>query len=403
MSMKVRIQLCVMVFLEFFIWGGWLVTTSNYLGTIGFSGSDIGTAYSMNNIAAIVSPFFVGMIADKFFSAQKVLAVMHLLSAVFLYLAANTTNVISFTIYILAHSLCYMPTLALINSISFHQMSNPGKQFPYIRVFGTIGWIVAGLVISYVLPTNGVVAEKTNQPLLMAAIASLVLGLYAFTLPNTPPDKSKQTSFGDILGVKAWSLLKDKSFFIFSLGSLLICIPLAFYYNFTNAYLSDVGMDKAAAIQSLGQVSETLFMILMPFFFVRLGVKKMIALGMLAWVLRYICFSFGASSEIAWIVITGLVLHGICYDFFFVTGQIYVDKVAPQDIKSCAQGFITLLTYGVGMTIGSLVSGRLVDMCTTADGIRDWTQIWIIPGCIALVVLILFYMLFKDVKTEESK
>ncbi len=361
MSMKVRIQLCVMVFLEFFIWGGWLVTTSNYLTTIGFSGTDIGTAYSMNNIAAIVSPFFVGMIADKFFSAQKVLGVMHLLSAVFLILAANTTDVFSFTFYILAHSLCYMPTLALINSISFHQMKDPGKEFPPIRVLGTIGWIVAGWVITLLK------AEQTNIPLIMAAVASGVLGIYAFTLPNTPPDKSKQTSFGDILGVKAWSLLKDRSFFIFSLGSLLICIPLAFYYNFTNVYLTNVGMPNPAGIQTLGQISEMVFMILMPFFFVRLGVKKMIAFGMLAWVLRYICFAFGASDTVVWMIITGLVLHGICYDFFFVTGQIYVDKFAPQDVKSCAQGFVTLLTYGVGMTIGSLVSGRLVDMCTTVS------------------------------------
>ena len=401
MSMKVRIQLCVMVFLEFFIWGGWLVTTSNYLTTIGFSGTDIGTAYSMNNIAAIVSPFFIGMIADKFFSAQKVLGVMHLLSAVFLILAANTTDVFSFTFYILAHSLCYMPTLALINSISFHQMKDPGKEFPPIRVLGTIGWIVAGWVITLLK------AEQTNIPLTMAAVASGVLGIYAFTLPNTPPDRSKQTSFGDILGIKAWSLLKDRSFFIFSLGSLLICIPLAFYYNFTNVYLTNVGMPNPAGIQTLGQISEMVFMILMPFFFVRLGVKKMIAFGMLAWVLRYICFAFGASDTVTWMIITGLVLHGICYDFFFVTGQIYVDKFAPQDVKSCAQGFVTLLTYGVGMTIGSLVSGRLVDMCTTVseegEKVYNWLQIWLIPGCIALVVLIMFYMLFKDVKTEEAK
>ncbi len=401
MSMKVRIQLCVMVFLEFFIWGGWLVTTSNYLTTIGFSGTDIGTAYSMNNIAAIVSPFFIGMIADKFFSAQKVLGVMHLLSAVFLILAANTTDVFSFTFYILAHSLCYMPTLALINSISFHQMKDPGKEFPPIRVLGTIGWIVAGWVITLLK------AEQTNIPLIMAAVASGVLGIYAFTLPNTPPDRSKQTSFGDILGIKAWSLLKDRSFFIFSLGSLLICIPLAFYYNFTNVYLTNVGMPNPAGIQTLGQISEMVFMILMPFFFVRLGVKKMIAFGMLAWVLRYICFAFGASDTVTWMIITGLVLHGICYDFFFVTGQIYVDKFAPQDVKSCAQGFVTLLTYGVGMTIGSLVSGRLVDMCTTVseegEKVYNWLQIWLIPGCIALVVLIMFYMLFKDVKTEEAK
>ena len=401
MSMKVRIQLCVMVFLEFFIWGGWLVTTGNYLTTVGFSGTDISNAYAMNNIAAIVSPFFVGMIADKFFSAQKVLGVMHLLSAVFLYLAANTTDVVTFTIYILSHSLCYMPTLALINSISFHQMSNPGKQFPIIRVFGTIGWIIAGLVIS------SMSAEQTNIPLQMAAIVSVILGVYAFTLPNTPPDKSKEISFSDILGVKAWSLLKDRSFFIFSLGSLLICIPLAFYYNFTNIYLTNVGLANAAALQTIGQASETLFMILMPFFFVRLGVKKMIALGMLAWVLRYVCFAFGASDTVTWMIITGLALHGICYDFFFVTGQVYVDKFAPQEVKSCAQGFVTLLTYGVGMTIGSLVAGRLVDMCTTVsengEKVYNWLQIWMIPGCIALAVLIMFYMLFKDVKTEEAK
>jgi nucleoside transporter len=360
-----------------------------------------------------VSPFFIGMIADRFFSAEKVMGVMHLASAVFLYLASQTTDVWTFTALILAHSLCYMPTLALVNSISFNQMKDPGKEFPLIRVFGTFGWIVSGFTITFILvyftgkdETGAAIpAALTNIPLQLAAIMSVVLGVYSFFLPKTPPaGKGKEVKLGDIIGIQALGLLKDRSFATFAASSLLLCIPLAFYYAWTNPFLYDTGMANATFKQSFGQWSELLFMLIMPFCFIRFGVKKMLAIGMAAWVLRYGLFAFGDNQTAVWMLYSGILLHGICYDFFFVTGQIYVNKTASPEIRSNAQGFITLLTYGVGMTIGSIISGRVVESYTSINefGQRtfQWQEIWLFPGIMALVVLIVFCVLFKD-KPED--
>ena len=396
MTNTIYTRLSFMMFLQFFIWGAWFVTVGSYLGEIGFNGTEIGTTYLMNNIAAILSPFFIGMVADRFFSSEKVMGVLHIVGGGILYFATGITETAPLILTLLVYNACYMPTLALVNTISFQQMENPGEQFPKIRVWGTIGWITAGLSINFILGSLIDNVELTTLPLKMAAAISVLLGMYSFSLPNTPPQNTgKDVSIGDILGIKALKLLKDTSFAVFVLSSLLISIPLAFYYSFTNLFLNDLNVDNAASIQSIGQMSEVLFMVLMPWFFVRLGLKKMLLVGMLAWLLRYGMFAIGNTDEMVWMLFLGIALHGICYDFFFVTGQIYVDKKAPKDIRASAQGFITLITYGVGMGIGSVISGNVLDMFT-ANGQRDWATFWWIPAIFALLVALMFYITFKQ-------
>jgi nucleoside transporter len=410
MSTKSYAQLSLMMFLQFFVWGAWFVTLGTYLFKIGFTGGQVGNTYLMNNIAAIIAPFFVGMIADRFFASQKVMGTLHLLGGVFMFLATGITDPATLIPTLLLYNLCYMPTLALVNAVSFNQMDNPGAQFPKVRVWGTIGWIVAGLVITFGLSSMTAEVEASDTPMKMAAIASILLGLYSFTLPNTPPrNVGKGVSVGEVLGLKALRLLKEKNFLIFVLCSLLISIPLAFYYNFTNPFLNELGMTGVAAKQSMGQMSEVLFMVLMPLFFARLGVKKMLLVGMLAWVVRYAFFANGNMGGMAWMLYAGILLHGICYDFFFVTGQIYVDRKASSDIRASAQGFIALITYGVGIGLGSWLSGQIVEAYSTTvvvDAVekvtRAWPTIWLIPCAFALFISVLFTLTFKDTSADKT-
>jgi len=396
MQPRIYFRLSLMMFLQFFVWGAWFVTLGTHLGKIGFSGSQIGYTYLMNNIAAIVSPFFVGMVADRYFASQKVMGVLHLLGGVILYVSADVTAVGWLVFGLLLYNLAYMPTLALVNAVSFNQMESPAAQFPKVRVWGTIGWIVAGLTITLIQVKFFADVEKSSLPLKMAAIASIVMGFYSFTLPNTPPQNvGKEVTAGEVLGVKALRLMKEGPFFIFVLCSLLISIPLAFYYNFTNLFLNDLGMQGVAGKQSMGQMSEVIFMVLMPFFFVRLGVKKMLLVGMLAWVARYALFANGHLGPSVWMLYAGILLHGVCYDFFFVTGQIYTDRKATRDIRASAQGFIALITYGVGIGLGSLVSGYVVD-AFTANGVKNWQTIWYIPCAFAALVALFFVLTFRD-------
>lgn len=401
MKPAVRLQLSLMMFLEFFVWGAWFVTMGTFLlNNLHTSGTQVGVAYLTQSIGAIIAPFIVGLIADRFAPAQLILGILHLIGAMLLWLAGSSADFETFYPLLLLYMILYMPTLALVNSISFRQMDDPAKKFPAIRVWGTIGWIVAGLIIGWLG------WEKSNTLSLtfkMASAASGILGLLSFMLPNTPPlKKGQKVSVGELLGLDAIRLLKQRSFLLFFLSSVAICIPLAFYYNFTNPFLNEAGMSSAAGKQSLGQMSEFLFMLLMPLFFSRLGVKKMLALGMLAWVIRYIFFAFGNVEANYWMLIGGIVLHGICYDFFFVTGQIYTDARAGEQFKSAAQGLITLATYGVGMLIGYLISGPIVDAYKLTDGTHDWKTIWLIPAAIALLVLALFMLLFRESNTEKN-
>lgn len=399
MDSKTYSRLSLMMFLQFFVWGAWFVTLGTHLGNIGFSGSQIGYTYLMNNIAAIISPFFVGMIADRYFASQKVMGVLHLLGGVIMYFAANSTAAGPLILLLLLYNLTYMPTLALVNAVSFHQMESPDKQFPRVRVWGTIGWIIAGLTITFIQFKFLADVEKSELPMRMAGIASVVLGVYSFTLPNTPPQNvGKEVTFGEVLGVKALRLMRERSFLIFVLSSLLISIPLAFYYSFANPFLNDLHMEGAAGKQTMGQMSEVAFMVLMPWFLMRLGVKKTLLVGMLAWVIRYAFFANGNLGSGAWMLYAGILLHGVCYDFFFVTGQIYTDRKAPKEIRASAQGFIALITYGVGLGIGSAFGGNIVD-AFTVNGVKDWRMIWYIPAAFAAVVAVLFALMFKDSKS----
>jgi nucleoside transporter len=402
MTVTTRVKLSTMMFLEFFIWGAWFVTMGTYLTkTLSATGVQNGNAYATQSWGAIIAPFIIGLIADRFFSAQKVLGILHLTGAALLYYITTIPNFEGFFPIILAYMIIYMPTLALVNSVSFRQMTNPSKEFPPIRILGTLGWIVAGLTIGWLG------WEQSNSLVLtfkMAAVASLILGILSFTLPATPPAKKGQkTTLGDIMGLDSLGLLKNKSYLIFFIASVAICVPLAFYYNFTNPFLNEVGMKAAAGKQSMGQISELVFMALMPLFFVRLGVKKMLAVGMLAWVLRYIFFAYGDTGSNYWMLIAGIVMHGICYDFFFVTGQIYTDNLAGEKFKSAAQGFITLATYGVGMLIGSYISGPIVDKFKISETAHNWTTIWLIPAGIAAVVLVVFLAFFRDTNQIQTK
>jgi len=402
MTPVIRVKLSLMMFLEFFIWGAWFVTMGTYLAkNLNATGTQNATAYATQALGAIIAPFIIGLIADKYFSAQRILGVLHIVGAGLLYYETTVPTFSNFYPGILAYMIIYMPTLALVNSISFKQMINPSKEFPWIRVFGTAGWIIAGVTI-------GVLGWEQSGTLVltfkMAAVASAILGILSFTLPDTPPAKKGQkTSLRDIIGLDSIGLLKNKSYLVFFLASVAICIPLAFYYNFTNPFLNEVGMKRAAGVQSFGQVSELVFMVAMPFFFVRLGVKKMLAVGMLAWALRYVFFAYGDSGTGYWMLLAGIVIHGVCYDFFFVTGQIYTDNLAGDKFKSAAQGFITLATYGVGMLIGFTISGPIVDHWQTSPGLHNWQNIWLIPGGIAALVLVLFLLFFHDKNRIELK
>src|SRR6188474_574205 len=391
MPLSVRIKLSSLMFLQYFVWGAWSVTMGTWLGqTLGFSGEQIGLAAGTTALAAMISPFFVGMIADRLIATERILAALHLAGGALLFYASTATTFGPFYIVLLAYALCYMPTLALSNSLSFRQMKDPGTEFPGIRVLGTIGWIVAGLLIG----TLGL--EATAQPMRIAAGASVLLGLFCLALPHTPPQATTRASMGGIIGLDALKLMKDRAFAVFVIGSFLVCIPLQFYYTFANPFLNEIQVSNAAGKMTLGQMSEIFFMIAMPWFFRRLGVKKMLLVGMAAWSARYLLFAFGADGPVVWMLYGGILLHGICYDFFFVTGQIYVDRAAPPDLRASAQGFIAFVTLGAGMFIGSWASGQIVDAFVRPTGGHDWDQVWLVPAAGAAAVLLLFALFFRS-------
>ena len=394
----VRTRLSALMFVQYFVYGSWLVTMGTYMGQgLGFDGAQIGLVYSTPALAAMVSPFFVGMVADRFFSTERVIAALHLLAAALLWLATRQTEFWGFYAAMLAYTLAYMPTLALANSLSFDHMREPARDFPRVRVLGTIGFIAVGLIIGRLR------IEPTAMPLLIGAAAGVVLAGYALTLPHTPPHAAG-TPLGvrDVLGLDALALLRDRSFAVFVLGSFLLCIPLQFYYSFANLFLNEVGMPEPASTMTLGQMSEIGFMVLMPWFFVRLGVKRMLLVGMLAWAARYALFAYGDAGPMVWMLYLGIVLHGICYDFFFVTGQIYVDQRADVRIRAAAQGFIAFVTLGAGQFVGSLLSGWVVQRNTLAGGAHDWTSVWLVPAAGALGVMVLFALLFKPAPTRPA-
>jgi nucleoside transporter len=396
MPSSVRLKLSTLMFLQYFVWGAWYVTMGTWLGeTLHFSGEQIGLAAGSTAVGAMISPFFVGMIADRFLATEKILAALHIFGGAVLFYASTQTAFGPFYGVLLVYTLCYMPTLALSNSLSFRQMTDPGREFPPIRVLGTIGWIVAGLVIGTLR------LEASALPLRVAAVGSFVLGAFCLALPHTPPPKTGSATVRDILGLDALKLLGERSFAIFVLGSFLICIPLQFYYAFANLFLNELNVTNAAGKMTLGQMSEIFFMLVMPWFFRRLGVKYMLLVGMAAWTTRYALFAFGDNGALVWMLYAGILLHGICYDFFFVTGQIYVDRKAPDDLRAAAQGFIAFVTLGVGMFIGSWASGRIVDAFSAGGG-HDWQRIWIVPAAASAAVLVLFALFFKSAEARPE-
>lgn len=400
MKPTIRIQLSTMMFLNFFIWGIWFVTMATYLTKgqvlVGDPDADAktGLAYGTQSLGAILAPLVIGMIADRFFSAQRVLGVLHIAGAVLMYLISEKTTFSAFYPLLLIYMCIYMPTLALVNAVALGQVTDAEKQFSGIRMWGTIGWIVAGLIIGW---ANW---EKNPADLHMTfktcAAVSAFLGIYSFFLPNTPPPKAGQkVSVGQVLGFDALRLLLKKDYLVFFLASMLICIPLAFYYQETNKFLGEIGVERAAGKMIWGQIAEAVFLFIMPWFFMRFNIKKMLLIGMLAWVVRYLLFGFGDAGSNIWMLYLGIILHGICYDFFFVTGQIYTDKTAGPNIRSSAQGLITLATYGIGMLVGFWIAGQIVGQYKTGDT-HDWKTIWMIPAAIAGGIVLLFLLLFRD-------
>jgi nucleoside transporter len=393
----IRSKLALMMFFEYFIWGAWYVTVGTWLGqTLHFSGRQIGLIAGTTAIGAIISPFVAGWIADNLFSTEYVLSLLHLVGAVLLFLASRQFRFAPIYMLTLLYSVVYMPTLSLTNSLAFRHLRDPRTQFGAIRVLGTIGWIAAGLLV------GGLHFEATAVPLRLAAVASVLLGIFSLMLPSTPPvaDSSGRLDFNAVLPPEVRKLFGQRGFAIFVVASFLICIPLQFYYAFTNLFLNQVGVHNAAGKMTGGQMSELACMLLIPWFFRRLGVKWMLVAGMGAWVLRYLLFAYGNAGPLVWMFWGGILLHGICYDFFFVTGQIYVDRKAPAAFRSAAQGMITLVTYGAGMLVGSWLSGVTVDhfAITMADGsaTHSWRPIWLVSCACSAVVLIAFLLLFSD-------
>lgn len=410
MKSGTRIQLMIMMFLQFVVWGAWYGQLSKYLFAVGFDGAQVGNIYSTFSIAMIISPFIAGMIADRFFAAQKVLGVLNIAGAILLFFLTNITSYPVFYVVMLLYCLTFAPTIALTSSISMRQMDNPEKEFPPIRVLGTIAWIAVTNLVGYMGWGD------KNTIFYVSMITSVVMGLYSFFLPNTPPVAKGPVSFSHIIGKDAFVLFKDRSFTIFFISSVLICIPLSFYYAMANPSITDAYKAAFTAAHpgqalpdtfyvenkmSLGQASEVFFMLMLPFAYKRFGIKNILIIGLLAWIIRFIFFGYGNATSGEWMLYGGIILHGLCYDFFFVSGMIYTDLKAGEKIKAQAQGLISLATYGLGMYIGSVISGYVAKMYTTGEGavaITNWTKVWMVPAGIAVVVLLLFILMFRDKK-----
>ena len=402
-----KLRLNVMMFMEFFTWGGWFVTMGSFLAlNLHATGEQSGVAYSTQAWGAIIAPFIVGLIADRYFHAERLLGVIHLVCGVLMLMLAQAHDFAQFYPYLLAYMILYMPTLALVNAVAFRQMELPARDFPKVRVWGTIGWIVAGLAISYAFHWDAPAAlagGALHNTFTMCAVSSFLLGIYSFTLPSTPPlgATRQKRSLGSLLGFDALEMLRERNFAVFFFASILICVPLAFYYQDANQFLTEIHVSHAAGKQTLGQASEFFFMLLLPLFLKRYGMKTTLLMGMLAWACRYALFSLGDASQLEWLLLIGIAIHGPCYDFFFVSGQIYTDTRAGQERQAAAQGLITLATYGVGMLIGFSAAGIITDRYSVTGG-HDWVTVWAYPAVFALVVAALFVLSFRNERLAHA-
>ena len=391
-----KTRLGAMMFLQYVIWGAWYVTLNTYLtSTLKFSGTEAGAVFGTTALASLVAPFLVGLIADRLFATERVMAVLYALGAVFLLLATQVTSFVAVYIVLLAFCLCYFPTISLTNSLTMQQVADPGREFPPIRMMGTIGWIFIGLVVSRLR------VEAGTTPFVLGAAACVVMCFYSLiALPHTPPRASgEKASVRSVLGLDALAMLKDKTYLVFVIASVLACIPLTFYYSFTNAFLNEVGVANAAGKMTLGQMSEIGMMMLMPLVFRVATVRTILLVGLLSWAVRYVLLGVGDPGAGVWMFYLAIIMHGVCFDFFFVTGQLYTDQQAPPHLRSAAQGFITAMTYGVGMLVGSLLSGYVLDFFSTtaSDGavVRDWTSFWFTSAAMSFVIMLLVFFFFR--------
>lgn len=403
MNLKKRVQLSIMMFLEYFIKGAWFVTLGTYLVTnLHATGFETANIFSTHSLGAVISPFIIGLIADRFVNAEKLLGLLHLLGAFLLYKMYQAESAAIFYPYVLIYFIAYMSSLSLTNSITFRQLTHPEKQFPGIRVWGTVGWIISGVTISYIFhwdSKNAIGQGALQNTFLLGSFLSIILGIYSFTLPKTPPIKNntnQKRNVVEILGLDALKLLKQKDFLIFFISAVLVCIPLAFYYQNANPYLTAIGLPNPTAKMAIGQLSEGLCLLLIPFFFSRLGFKRTIMLGIVAWVVRYLLFAYGNAGDLTFMLILGIALHGICYDFLFVVGQIYTDTIAGDRYKASAQGLVTIAMYGIGMLIGFWVAGFITEYYKAHDPAQYWRNLWLSPAFIAAIVFIIFFAMFKD-------
>ncbi|HVO98355.1 MAG TPA: nucleoside permease [Bryobacteraceae bacterium] len=393
-----RSRLSAMMFLNYVVWGAWYVTLNTYLtSTLHFTGTQAGAVFGTTALASMISPFFVGIVADRIFSTERVLAVLHFIGAFLLWRLASARTFAAVYGMLLVYCLCYFPTIALTNSLTMQHLKDPGRDFPLIRVFGTLGWIAIGIAV------GSLAIEKSATPFLLASAASVVMGFFSLMLPHTPAAANGEAfSVRRVLGLDALGMLKDKSFLVFSIASVLACIPLTFYFSFTNDYLNDVHVANAAGKMTLGQVSEVGMMLVMPWVLRRVSVKGILIMGLAAWSLRYALLAFGDAGTGVWMFYLAILVHGVCYDFFFMTGQLYTDQQAPAHLRSAAQGFITFMTYGIGMYAGSLISGNALDFFTTGSGVHDWKTFWLSSAAGAFVILLIVAALFRSKARIEA-
>ncbi len=396
MPFSVHVRLSIMMFLTYAVWGAWYMTINTYLtATLKFTGTQAGAVFGTTALASMISPLIVGLIADRYFSTERVLSVLFLLGGAVLWMVPRATEFGSVYALMLLYCLIFFPAVPLTNSLAMRQMKDPKAQFPAIRIYAPLGWILISMIVGWMR------LEAQATPFQIAGGLSFAMGLFSLALPHTPPGGAAGTGWKSLLGLDALVLLRDRSYLVFMIASVLACIPLTFYFSFTNPYLNAVGVVNAAGKMSLGQVSEVLLTLAMPWVFRKFSIKSVLLIGLFAWALRYTLLALGNAESGMWMFYLAILLHGVCFTFFFFTGSIYTDSVAPPALKNTAQGMLTFMTYGIGMFLGSLSSGWAVDAFTTvANGVeqRDWMSFWLTSAAGAGGIAVLLLIVFRDRK-----